>query len=100
MIKSELKNAEKELLNEAILNFKKSKKGGFAILKLVKSDIQKMQENGKKVKDQNILLNKALGVVIPYTTYRSFYYIYIHKSCKKPTKKNNAKKDIFADLKK
>jgi len=105
MFNDKFNQAKNLALEQAIENYKTKKRGSFKILKLIRSNIGDLIENGLNMQEQINIINNALDIKIAYSTYKAFYYSHIDKKLKpkeipkSETKKKNANVDIFADLK-
>lgn len=108
MFDEKFNTAKNLALNEAIENYKLTKRGSFKVLKLVRSNILELMNCNLNMPEQIKIINKALDVKISYTTYKAFCYAHIidKQQVKKeiqtsqPIKKEKHPNiDIFADLK-
>jgi len=100
-------------LEQAVENFKTTRRGSYKILKLIKENIQELADSGLNMPEQVQIINSALDIKIAYSTYKAFYYSHINKRTKQKqslnnspvikkessTIKNKKELDIFADLK-
>lgn len=100
-------------LEQAVENFKTTKRGSYKVLKLIKENIQELVDSGLNMPEQVQIINSALDIKIAYSTYKAFYYSHMNKRAKQKQSFNNSpvikkesstienKKelDIFADLK-
>jgi DNA invertase Pin-like site-specific DNA recombinase len=103
MFDERFNTAKNQALNQAIENYKTKKRGSFKILKLIKTNIEELIQNGLNMQEQINIINTALDIKIAYSTYKAFYYAHINKVKKKSDAKKQEKQkttniDLFADL--